>query len=107
MTTPHWTTRDAEIVAPVRRDDVLVEELDGEVVFSDPRDGRAYHLNPTAYAVWKRCDGRTTTRQIAEALVAEYDVDYDRALDDVEQLVVFFARAALAGIPTSHDRDAA
>ncbi|MHC4126634.1 MAG: PqqD family protein [Planctomycetota bacterium] len=97
MTAPHWTSRDAEIVAPPRRDDVIVEELDGELVFCDPRDGRAFHLNATAHAVWKRCDGRTTTRRIADALVADYDVTFDQALDDVEQLVVFFAQAGLTG----------
>ncbi len=103
MTTPHWTSREAEIVAPLRRDDVAVAEIDGEVVFADPDNGHTYHLNETAFAVWKRCNGRATTLQIAVALTAEYDVDFDRALDDVEQLVVFFARNALAGIPTSHD----
>ena len=95
MTTPHWTSRDANVITLPARDDVLVEELDGEVVFSDPRTTRAFHLNQTAYAVWKCCDGRTTTRQIAEQLTAEFDVDFDRALDDVEQLVVFFAQNQL------------
>jgi hypothetical protein len=56
-----------------------------------------------AFAVWKRCDGRATTLEIADALTAEYDVDFDTALDDVEQLVAFFAQNRLAGIPTSHD----
>ena len=28
MTAPHWTSRNAEIVAPPRRDDVVVEELE-------------------------------------------------------------------------------
>ncbi|MHC4274657.1 MAG: PqqD family protein, partial [Planctomycetota bacterium] len=42
-------------------------------------------------------DGRTTTRRIADALVADYDVTFDQALDDVEQLVVFFAQAGLTG----------
>jgi hypothetical protein len=95
----HWTSRDADVIAPPRRDDVLVEELDGEVVFSDPRTTRAFHLNGTAYFVWQRCDGRTTTRQIADALMAEYDVEFDRALDDVEQLVVFFALNGLTEFP--------
>ena len=103
MTTPHWTSREAEIIAPLRRDDVAVAEIDGEVVFSDPDNGHTYHLNETAFAVWKRCDGRTTTLEIADALTAEYDVDFETALDDVEQLVAFFAQNGLAGIPTSHD----
>ncbi|MHC4080039.1 MAG: PqqD family protein [Planctomycetota bacterium] len=105
MTAPHWTSRSAEIVAPLRRGDVAVAEIDGEVVFTDPDNGHTYHLNETAFAVWKRCDGQATTLEIADALTAEYDVDFDTALDDVEQLVVFFARNGLAGIPTSHDSD--
>ncbi|MHC4765984.1 MAG: PqqD family protein, partial [Planctomycetota bacterium] len=44
-----------------------------------------------------RCDGRTTTRRIACILTTEYDVTFDQALDDVEQLVVFFAQAGLTG----------
>ena len=99
MHSARWTTRNADIIAPARRDDVLVEELGDEVVFSDPRTTRAFHLNGTAYFVWQRCDGRTTTRQIARDLTAAFDVDLDRALDDVEQLVVFFALNGLTRIP--------
>ncbi len=102
MITADWTSREAEIVAPPARDDIVVEALDGEVVFGDPLSGMAYHLNETAHAVWRRCDGRTTTREIATALTIDYDVDFDRALDDTEQLVVFFAEAGL----TKHEPDA-
>ncbi len=102
MTTAHWTSRDAEIVAPPARNDVVVEALDGELVFGDPRNGMAYHLNETAYAVWRLCDGRTTTREIAKALTTDYDVEFDQALDDTEQLVVFFGEAGL----TMHEPDA-
>ena len=97
MRTPHWTSRDAPIVAPARRDDVIVESLDDELVLNDSIDGNTYYLNRTANNVWKRCDGRATTRQIAETISVEYDVDFDSALDDVEQLVVFFAQAGLTG----------
>ena len=102
MTTAHWTSREAEIVAPLARDDVVVEALDGELVFGDPLSGMTYHLNETAYAVWRHCDGRETTREIATALTDDYDVDFDRALDDTEQLVVFFGEAGL----TVHEPDA-
>ena len=102
MTTVHWTSRAAEIVAPRARDDVVVEELDGELVFGDPRSGMTYHLNETAYAVWRRCDGRTTTREIATALTNDYEVEFDQALDDTEQLLVFFGEAGL----TLHETDA-
>ena len=95
MIAPPWTSRRTDIVVPARRDDVVVEELDNELILFDSKGGHAFHLNPTALAVWKHCDGRSTTRQIAEAFTTAYDVDFDRALDDVEQIVVFLARRGL------------
>ena len=68
---------------------------DDEAVLVDPRDGSAYHLNATASLVWRRCDGATTTRRLAEAIVERYDVDPDDALDDVEQVVCFLAESGL------------
>ncbi|MHC4063162.1 MAG: PqqD family protein [Planctomycetota bacterium] len=90
-----WTTRQAAIVAPPRRPDVVEEEMDGEAVLFDPRSGATYRLNQTALATWRRCDGRTTTRRIAGEMTATYDVDFETALDDVEQLVLLFAESQL------------
>ncbi len=95
MSAHHWTSRQARIIAPARRGEITVEEIDGQVVFADPSTGAAYHLNETAYEVWRHCDGSTTTRGIAATLTKRWDIDFDTALDDVEQLVVFMAQAAL------------
>ncbi len=96
---PCWTSRDAVIVAPRRRDDLIPEELDGEVFLFDPQDGATHRLNPTALAVWRRCDGQTTTRQIAEQLTHTYDVGFDTALDHVDQLVASFAELRMLEEP--------
>jgi hypothetical protein len=93
--TTDWTASSAEIIVPARRRDVVVGELDGEVVFSDLADGSAYFLNATARLVWDRCDGRTTTREMATDITREYDVDLERALADVEQVVVRLAESNL------------
>jgi hypothetical protein len=94
MRTRNWTT-DATILAPPRRADVVEEELDGEVLLFDPRGGNTYRLNQTALAVWRRCDGRTTTEEIAEQFTQAYEVEFETAHDDVEQLVAFFGQAGL------------
>ncbi|MCP3903374.1 MAG: PqqD family protein [Planctomycetes bacterium] len=80
---------------PRRRENVVVDDLGDEVVFSDPVDGSAYFLNATARIVWDRCDGRSTTRQMAAAITHAYDVDDEHALADVEQVVVRLAEAGL------------
>lgn len=93
----HWTT-EPTLVLPPRRDDVVVEELDGEAVLFDPRSGNTYRLNETALAVWRSCDGRATTRDIALHLAAAYAVEFEVALDQVEQVAALFAQALLLDV---------
>ena len=92
---PAWVTRAAAIVAPCRRMDALVEELDGEAVVADPQGGGMTHLNATALLVWRQCDGQTTTRDIARRLTASFAIDEDTALDHVDGLLALFARVNL------------
>lgn len=99
MISTHWTSRDATIVVPPRREDVVVNEHDNEVVISIPADGSTYHLNPTAVLVWERCNGRSTTRDIAQHLADTYDVTFDEALNDVEELVLWLTQSTLLRKP--------
>ena len=87
MNAPYWTTPDTAIVVPPRRNDLTEEELEGASLLFDPVNGNTYHLNQTALVVWRACDGKATTREIAKKLTDECDVDFDVALDHVEQLV--------------------
>jgi hypothetical protein len=94
MRTTHWTTRNS-YVAPPRRTDLIEEELDGELMLFDPRSDNTYRLNETALSVWRWCDGRATTRRIARRQTRSYDVDFETALDHVEQLVMLFVESGL------------
>ena len=89
MITPAWTTRKSTLIAPARRGDVIERCVDGEVILIDPLTTRTYHLNPTASVVWQACDGRTPTHTIVESLTAEYDVEHDIALNDIEEVLVW------------------
>lgn len=90
-----WAARGATFVPPGRRRDCVIEELDGEAVVVDPRDGNAHRLNETSLAVWQWCDGAQDTRQIAHRLTETYDVRLDDAFDHVSQLVALFAELRL------------
>lgn len=92
---PDWTTRRAPLATPRRRDDVVVRELGGEVVFTDPRSGCSYLLNRTAWLVWQGCDGMTTSRSIAKSMTETFDIDEDTALNDVEEVIGWFAAQGL------------
>lgn len=90
----HWSTRTAWCL-PQRRVDVQANEMDGEVVLFDPRDGRTYHFNETAFLVWNQCDGGTSIEQMGRTLTERYDTAYDTAVDHVDQLVTVFAETGL------------
>jgi hypothetical protein len=50
-----------------RKDGLVVTELQDEVLVYDLERHRAHCLNPTAAFVFRRCDGRTTVRELARA----------------------------------------
>jgi len=90
-----WVQCDAEILAPPRREDVVEETLDNETVLFDPVSAQIHRLNETATIVWDSCDGDRTTRQIAEKMTQAYEVEFEEALDYVEQLVAWLAQSSL------------
>lgn len=92
---PLWATRESAVVAPARRRDVVIERFDREAILVDPRNDHSHRLNQTALVVWRACDGRSTTHEIARRLTGAYDVELDDALDCVDQLVALFARLEL------------
>ena len=89
-----WTTQDW-IVPPAPRTDIHPESMDGEALMLDPRNGAIHRLNDTALEVWRRCDGRSTTQEIAQDLTQLFDTEHDTILDHVEQLVAAFAQRQL------------
>jgi PqqD family protein of HPr-rel-A system len=82
---------------------VAIEDLDGEGLLLDPRSGSVHRLNETALFVWRRCDGRRTTRQIAHEATEHYDTESSFALECVEQLLVRLAALGLLEKPVPTD----
>src|SRR6476619_4393607 len=56
-----------------RTDEIVVQELNGEVLVYDLRDNRAMCLNETSSAVWRACDGSNSVADIA-ARVGNEDI---------------------------------
>lgn len=60
-----------------RKDGLVIRELADEVLVYDLEKHRAFCLNKTAAAVWKRCDGETTVQEIAKALTKDLNEPVD------------------------------
>jgi hypothetical protein len=58
-----------------RRDDLLVEEVEDELVIYDKRSDSAHRLNRTAAIVWRHCDGENDVPGLKKVLETELGTD--------------------------------
>jgi hypothetical protein len=63
-----------------RKEGLVIERLAEEVLVYDTVRDRAHCLNETAAFVWQRCDGKTTTKELARMLGKQADANVDEKL---------------------------
>ena len=51
-----------------RKNDLLVQDAQNELVVYDTKTDKAYVLNPSAAAVWRACNGKRSVQEIAHYL---------------------------------------
>ena len=61
----------------MRMNDLVVQELDQEVLIYDLKINKAYCLNSVSAEIWKKCDGLTTVREIAEMIGKQMNIKLD------------------------------
>lgn len=49
-----------------RRDNIVVQKLDGELLIYDLNESKAFCLNQTSAMVWQSCDGKKTIAEISD-----------------------------------------
>lgn len=80
---------------PMARADLSVRRIDGETVVLDREGQQVHQFNETATHIWDLCDGERTEGDIADALVEAYEVEPERAAQDVAILVAQFKELGL------------
>jgi hypothetical protein len=55
-----------------RTEDLLVEDVDGEVLVYDETDSLACRLNGSAAFVWRHCDGTNTVDDLVRLVAGEF-----------------------------------
>jgi Coenzyme PQQ synthesis protein D (PqqD) len=51
-----------------RKDNLVVQEIDGEVLIYDLAENKAFCLNKTSALVWQACDGNKSTAEISKLI---------------------------------------
>ena len=78
----------ATLASRVRvNDDVLFQELQGEAVLLNLKSGVYFGLDPVGTRIWKLFAEHEVLSEVAQAVVAEYDVAEDRCSEDLLKLV--------------------
>lgn len=90
---------------PVPASSVTAATLDDELVLCDERSGEVFILNVTGARVWSLCDGSRTIEALADLLAAEYQIDDQRALTEVQSLIGDLLDANLITMPPRRDQD--
>ncbi len=69
--------RNGHRLPPARRDGLLVQAIDDEVIVYDTERHKAHCLNRTAAVVWEHCDGQTSVADLARRLARELEAPID------------------------------
>lgn len=73
---------------PLRIEQLAYKTIGDETIILDTKVGREVHqLNEVASFIWNLCDGTHDIQSIAEEVCAEYDVDFQVALLDINEIV--------------------
>ena len=76
-------------------DDVLFQELQGEAVVLNLKSGFYFGLDPVVTRIWQLFAAHELLSEIAQTIVAEYDVTEDRSAADLLALVTDLERNGL------------
>src|SRR5918993_3269824 len=88
-----------------RKTSLVVKELKDEVLVYDLERDKAHSLNSSAAFIWKKCNGRRTVEEVAQAVSKEFKVPADEqtvwlALDQLSKFNLLEAKITRpAGMP--------
>lgn len=87
-----------------RRENLIVQPVDGELILYDSQRDAAHLLNTTAMLVWQHCDGSQSVQEIAQSVAAEAHAPVDEsavwyALEQLERDHLLDGAGAVGFLP--------
>jgi hypothetical protein len=95
-----------EMMPRARKSGLVVKGLNDEVLVYDLERDKAHSLNSSAAFIWKKCNGRRSVSEVAQALSREFKVPADEqtvwlALDQLSKFHLLEAKVTRpAGVPS-------
>ena len=66
----------------MRLADIAWRMVDEEAVLVNVKKDEVIHLDPVGSFIWSRMDGQASMQEIADAVVEEFEIDLETALED-------------------------
>lgn len=90
----------SESTVVVTTENCLSTTIDGETVILHRDKGKYYGLNDVGTFVWELVQQPHTVENICQEIIAEYDVEYERCRNDVEEVLLEMADKNLVRFET-------
>jgi len=71
-------SKGGQVLPHARREGLLFQAIDDEVIVCDTERHKAHCLNRTAALVWEQCDGQTPVAEVARRLARELEAPVDQ-----------------------------
>ena len=96
--------KDLSIESAVRiKDDVIFNNLQGEVVLLSLKTGIYFGLDPVGTRIWQLIQDHGVLRPVRDAMLAEYEVSAERLWEDLRDLVTRLADNGLVEVINEGD----
>ncbi|HUN54994.1 MAG TPA: PqqD family protein [Smithella sp.] len=67
--------------------DIIWKDVKGETILLNPINGKYFGLNKVGCVFWEKIDGVRSLPDIAELLLGDFNVEKERLLKDLEDLI--------------------
>ncbi len=92
---------------PMKTDRYLVKDLADELLLYDAEGGKIHVLNATMREIYLHCDGHHSVDDLAQGLVAEFEVDATMAKKDTVEVLEQLIDLEIVSLSGSAARSAA
>lgn len=86
---------DRPVLVPQRNAEIELRRDDGVTALVQPGSETLHVLNDTALALWELCDGRTTAKEMVDAICVLFDASPRAVSDDVDRTLREFGALGL------------
>ena len=88
-------------IVPRPNDDFCVRKLGNETIFLAEDGSNIHTVDEVGTFIWEQIDGKISLQEILERIIVEYEVDEERARDDLGRFVAQLAETKLINLESS------